>query len=104
MAEAKVRNIIEASTTEINDSINFNRRVYSTRGHQGTQWIPEKKGQGKKDPSPPKEGKDGRMVQKITKAIGHVCTIGEYCCAKKPGQSDQPAYHKSKSKSMNRNT
>ena len=33
MAEAKVRNIIEASTTEINDSINFNRRVYSTRGH-----------------------------------------------------------------------
>jgi hypothetical protein len=68
----------------VNDSINFNRRVYGMRGHAGTDWIPVPKGELKKDPEPPKETKDGRMVQKFTKPIGHVCAIGSFCCIKKP--------------------
>jgi hypothetical protein len=35
----KIQSIIEKSTTEINDSINFNRRVFADRGTTGTKWL-----------------------------------------------------------------
>ena len=35
-----MKNIIENSTVEINDSINYNRRVFGTRGQVATEWYP----------------------------------------------------------------
>jgi hypothetical protein len=69
---ATIRSLIEQSTIEINDSINFNHRVFSQRGHDDTQWFPEE--------VEPKTS--GAAEEKATVVPAHVCKTKNCCLGK----------------------
>jgi hypothetical protein len=71
----RLKNIIESSTVEINDSINFNRRVFTGRGQAATEWYPNF----------PKakvikiETMDPKYEKTVSKYAHHVCADMNCC-------------------------
>jgi hypothetical protein len=71
----RLKNIIESSTVEINDSINYNRRVFTGRGQAATEWYPNF----------PKakvikiETMDPKYEKTVSKYAHHVCADMNCC-------------------------
>ena len=81
----KIQAIIDQSTTEINDSISFNRRVYAQRSMTGTKWL-----DGNQDRAYRQMG----IQNKKTILTGHVCEYQGCCTTPRVSSFITPRAHK----------